>query len=134
VGFGLAALVVILFALSNEERPIGGQSHSFDGWALAMLVLALALLLWRQRLPGLVVVGVLGVSYVWYLSGYTSGIINLPILVAFYHLGATGDRRRQVGIGGLALGITPIVMLVFGDRTVSEAFDAVGYPLAALNG
>lgn len=132
VGFGLAALVVALTALSEETRPVAGDARDLDAAALAMLAAALGLLLLRNRFPGTVVVGVLALSFAWYLSGYTSGLINVPTLVAFYSLGATGDRRRQLGIGGVALVITPIVMFAVADAASGEALDAVGYPLAAL--
>jgi signal transduction histidine kinase len=131
VAFGV--LLVVLFGLSSDDHPPPGDVRSFDVWAAAILGAAcLIVLLLRRRFPGLVVVTVTALTTGWYFAGYTSGVINIAPLVAFYELGATGDRRRQIGIGALALSIPLVTILVFAPDQRRESLNAVGWPLAAM--
>ena len=45
--------------------------------------------------------------------GYTNGAINLPALVAFYALGTTGDRTREVA--AVALTVLPLAIATVVD-------------------
>jgi signal transduction histidine kinase len=132
VAVGLGLVLVPLFGLSGEEAPEGIEPRSFDAGAVLVLAAACLALLARRRWPGTTVLVVTGLTVTWYASGYGNGSINIPVLIAFYNLGTTGDRRRQVGVGALALAIPVFVILVLSDVPSREAFDAVGYPLAAL--
>jgi signal transduction histidine kinase len=68
---------------------------------------------------------------VWYATGYTSGLINAPHLMAFFSLGATGDRRRELGVG------TAAVMVLFAtavatDQPWASIIDPVGWTIVAI--
>jgi signal transduction histidine kinase len=130
VAVGLGLLVIPLFALSNE--PNGLADRSVDAVAILILGLAGILLLFRRRYPATVVLAATGLGCLWYLRGYTNGVINVAMLVAFYNLGTTGDRRKQIGVGVMALTVPLVSIVAFADVPVTEAVDAVGYPLAAI--
>lgn len=131
VAVGLGLLVIPIFALTNEPSGLP-TTRTVDAVGVAVLAAASALLLLRRRFPGTVVLAVTLLGSFWYLRGYTNSLINAPILVAFYNLGTTGDRRRQIGIGTLALVIPQIGIAVFSAVPATEAIDALGYPLAAI--
>src|SRR3990170_790237 len=87
---GLVAVLLLLFA-SEEDSQVGGIApRALDATAFGILIVAVALLGLRRRMPGTVAMAVLGLSVVWYGTGYTSGLINAPHLMAFFTLGATG--------------------------------------------
>lgn len=130
VAVGLGLLVIPIFALSNESS--GRPTRTVDGVAVAILAAATTLLLLRRRFPGTVVLLVTVLGSCWYMRGYTNSLINAPMLVAFYNLGTTGDRKRQIGIGIVALAIPQVAIAMFSDVPATEAIDAVGYPLAAI--
>ena len=44
------------------------------------------------------VVAVIALTVIWYQFGYTHSIVNLLALIAYYRLGLTGDRKREIGI------------------------------------
>jgi signal transduction histidine kinase len=127
---GLGLLVVPLFALSNE--PNGRPERHVDAIALLILGLAGAVLLVRRRYPATVVLAATALGCFWYVRGYTNGVINIAMLVAFYNLGTTGDRRKQIGIGSLALMVPLVSVVAMTDLALAEGVDAVGYPLAAI--
>jgi len=133
IAFGV--LLFGLFSLSHDHQSAPSDARSFDVSAAGILVAAcLIVLLLRRRFPGLVVVVIAAITTAWYFAGYTSGLINIPTLVAFYELGATGDRRRQIGVGALALSIPLVTILVFAPDQRAESLNAVGWPLAAVLG
>lgn len=93
----------------------------------ASVLAALAL-----RFPATGALGNLVLTLVWYSVGYTSAAIHVPYLVAFYLLGTTGDRRRQFGVGGVAVVGASVAMLVGSDESAVSAASAVGWTLVAL--
>lgn len=129
---GLMAVVVALFALSSDDPPARGTARSFDAWAMGLFVLASVALLASKRFPGTVVLVVIGLSLIWYSNDYVNGLINAPTLVAFYQLGATGDRRRELGIGAAALALPVAAILVFSQDRATQVISAVGWPVAAI--
>jgi CheY-like chemotaxis protein len=64
---------------------------------------AVALLAARKRAPALTALAVVGLSILSYSLDYTSRLIDAPTLAAFFTLGTTGDRMREVGVGGVTL-------------------------------
>jgi signal transduction histidine kinase len=130
VAVGLGLLVLPIFALSNE--PTGRPTRHVDGLAVVLLVATTALLLLRRRFPGTITLAVTGLGSLWYIHGYTNGVINAVMLVAFYNLGTTGDRKRQIGVGVVALAIPWLNIALFTDIPLTDGIDAVGYPLAAI--
>jgi signal transduction histidine kinase len=128
--FVLAVLVVQ--AVRNNEGASGVEPRGFDVGAVLLLAVGTALAVAARRAPARCALGLLGLTVAWYLIGYTSGLINVPYLVGFYFLGATGDRRRQLLVGGIALSAMLVSMLAAGDESVSSVAAAVGWTMAAL--
>lgn len=128
IGFGVVSVCVVLF-LGEPIR--NGPPRSLDALAVAILASAIALLLFRRRFPATVTVAILGLSIVWYTSGYTSRLIDAPSLVAFYTLGTTGDRVKQLGVGGLAVGALMVGVLA-GEEDARIAIVGVGWTVAVI--
>jgi signal transduction histidine kinase len=132
VALALGLLLLLVLAFPGGEEDAVDASRSFDAGAAALLAAALMLLLVRKRFPGLVVLTIIVLTSVWYLSGYANPLINIPTLIAFYNLGTTGDRRRQIGVGAIAVAMPVVAVLVISPEPVTEVFDAAGYPLIAM--
>lgn len=103
VAVALGVVLVWLYALTSDPVPADHESRSVDALAVVLLAAASATLLWRRRFPAAVAVATLVISYAWYGADYTNRLVDIPTIAAFYSLGTTGDRRRQVGIGGLTI-------------------------------
>jgi signal transduction histidine kinase len=128
----IAFVVVVGCVVVLLGEPIRhGPPRSLDGFAAAILVTAVAVLFLRKRWPAAVTVAILGLSILWYTSGYTSRLIDGPALVAFYTLGTTGDRVRQLGVGGLAVGALLVGALV-GQEDPRIAIVGVGWTVAVI--
>jgi signal transduction histidine kinase len=133
VAVGVAVLLITMIALARGDDPTAGvEARSFDLGAAAILAVGFTLLLLSKRFPGTVVVAVIALTVIWYQVGYTHSIVNLLALVAFYQLGLTGDRKREIGIGGATLGFVVVSISAFSDEPLSEAVNAVAWPVAAL--
>ncbi|HEX2272328.1 MAG TPA: histidine kinase [Acidimicrobiales bacterium] len=128
--FAFALLVVQ--ALRNNEGASGVDPRGFDGMAALLLAAAVALAVAARWAPARAALGLLALTVAWHQSGYTSGVINVPYLVGFYLLGATGDRRRQLVVGGVAVTAMLVGMIGAGDESVTSVAAAVGWTMAAL--
>ncbi len=128
--FALALLVVQ--ALRNNEGASGIDPRGFDAVAALLLAPAVALAVAARWAPARSALGLLALTVTWYQLGYTSGVINVPYLVGFYLLGATGDRRRQLLAGGVAMAAMLVSMLGAGDESVSSVAAAVGWTVSAM--
>jgi signal transduction histidine kinase len=129
--FVVVAVLVVIASLANRVEG-SGTGRGLDVLAVALLAAGLGFAALAVRAPATGALGALAVIMVWYGVGYRSGLINLPFLVAFYLLGATGDRVRQLAVGGLAVALSLIGMLVAGNQSASSAAAAVGWILAAV--
>jgi signal transduction histidine kinase len=99
----------------------------------ALLVTGAASLAWAgRRAPATAALGNVALTVGWYQLGYTSWLMSIPYLVSFYLLGATGDRRRQCFVAGVAVGVSAVGMLAVGDESVSSTVGAVGWTIAAV--
>jgi DNA-binding NarL/FixJ family response regulator len=128
----IAFVVVVGCVVVLLGEPIRhGPPRSLDAFAAAILAAAVAVLFLRKRWPATVTVVILGLSILWYTSGYTSRLIDGPALVAFYTLGTTGDRARQLGVGGLAIGALLVGALV-GQEDPRVAIVGVGWTVAVI--
>jgi signal transduction histidine kinase len=128
IAFGLAVLCLV--ALLSE--PIRQSSpRSLDALAGLLLALAVAALLVRRRFPATVTVAVLGLSVLWYSLGYRSRLIDAPALVAFYTLGTTGHRVRELAVGGLAVGALAAAALA-GEGNARAGIGGIGWAAAAI--
>jgi signal transduction histidine kinase len=126
----VGALVVLASLASRPEGSATGRSMDVIAVALLAAGLGFAALATRAAATG--ALGTLVVIMVWYGLGYRSGLINLPFLIAFYLLGATGDRVRQLAVGSLAVALSLIGMLAAGNESASSAAAAIGWILAAI--
>ena len=126
----VGVLVVIASFASRVEGSTAGRD--LDVLALALLAAGFGFAALAVRAAATGALGTLVVIMVWYGLGYHSGLINLPFLIAFYLLGATGDRVRQLAVGGLAVALSLIGMLAAGSEPTSSAAAATGWILAAI--
>ena len=121
--------VLSLFALLGES-PSEEASRSFDVPAAVVLAGTAVLLVAAPRFPATVTLTLQVVSVVWY-THYTSRLIDVPTIVAFYLLGTTGDRRRQLAMAGIS--ITLLFFAVLDDPSDADlAAEGVGWVVAAL--
>lgn len=128
IGFGV--VVVCLVALLSE--PVQQLSpRPLDALAGLLLAMAVAALLLRRRFPATVTVVVLGLSVVWYSLGYGSRLIDGPALVAFYTLGTTGQRLRELAVGALAIGALVVAALA-GEGNARAGIGGIGWAVAAI--
>lgn len=132
VALGLAATVIVLAAASTDNPAAGASERDLDAWAALLLVAAGTLVLAGGRLPGLAAMAVLGVSLVWYGVGYTSGLVNVATLVAFYRLGRSQGEWRTVVVSVVAVTALLVGMVVVGDESVQSALTAAGYVVMAV--
>jgi signal transduction histidine kinase len=133
VALGLAAVVIVLAAASTDNPAADGVTErALDGWAALLLVAAGAGLLASRRFPGVAALAVLGVSSVWYGVGYTSGLVNVATLIAFYRLGASEGRRRRFAVSVIAVTALLVGMVAVGDESVQSGLTAAGYVVMAV--
>jgi signal transduction histidine kinase len=132
VGLGFAAVVIVLAAASTDDPASQATERGLDGWAVVLLATAGVLLLGSGRFPGGVALAVLGVSFVWYGVGYTSGLVNVATLIAFYSLGVSEGQARKYAVAGIAVAALLVGMIVFGDESVGSALTAAGYVVMAV--
>jgi signal transduction histidine kinase len=128
----LAAVVIVLAAASTDEPVSQATERGLDGWAVVLLAVAALLLVGSSRFPGTVALAVLGVSFVWYGVGYTSGLVNVATLIAFYALGVSEGEARKFAVAGAAVVALLVRMVGFGDESVASALTAAGYVVMAV--
>jgi len=133
VAVALAVVLVGLYALTTDPVPAGRASRSIDGLAVVLFVAACAALLWRRRFPAAVALVTLVISYVWYTAEYTNRLVDVPTIAAYYWLGATGDRRRQLGIGGLTVAVQLVTALAE-PEAAGLLLRGTGWTVAAILG
>jgi signal transduction histidine kinase len=132
VALGLAAVVIVLAAASTDNPADGVTERALDGWAALLLVAAGGVVLGSRKFPAIAAVAVLGVSFVWYGVGYTSGLINVATLIAFYRLGGSGRQRRTFAACSAAVATLLVGMVAVGDESVQSALTAAGYIVVAV--
>jgi signal transduction histidine kinase len=132
LALGLAAVVIVLAAASTDNPADGVTERALDGWAALLLVAAGAVVLGCRRFPVIAALAVLGVSFAWYGVGYTSGLINVATLIAFYRLGESGPRRRTFAACSVAVATVLVGMVAVGDESVQSALTAAGYIVMAV--
>lgn len=129
----VGALLVVLAVLSLLRDTGGTGDRPFGvGSAVILAVGVAGLLMFGRRAPGLVALGIIGLTVLWYSLGHASSIVNVLTLVAFYNLGLVGDRRRSVVVGAVTLVVVAVAMLVVGDEEAADAASAIGWVLSAL--
>ena len=128
IAFGLVVLGVYL-VFSEPVRQ--SSPRALDGFAVFLLTTALAVLLVRRRYPATVSVTVVGLSILWYSVGYTSRLIDGPALVAFYTLGTTGQRLRELGVAGLAAAAL-LTGALAGEGNARAGIGGIGWVAAAI--
>lgn len=131
VAIGFGGILLLLRALTTDDQSTHGPPRDLDAVAFVILALACAALLFQRR-PGVVALIVLGLTTWWYGMGYTSGLINVALLVAFFRLGATGDRRLQLAVGGFAVAFLLFSILLFSGEPWTSVIGAVGWTVAAM--
>ncbi len=132
VALGFAAVVVAVAAASSNEPAADSASRGLDGWAVALVSVALAVTLASRRVPGTAAAVVLVLGFVWYGVGYTSGLINVATLIAFYRLGASEASGPKIAVTASAVAAVLVNVGVFSEAGWSEALTAAGYTVMAV--
>ena len=128
VAIGLLTLQVVV-ARSNTGENL---DEAVDGVAVALFGLASIGALAAMRFPATGALATLAGTLAWYQIGYSSSLVNIPHLLAFFFLGLSGDRRRQLPVGLTAVALTLASMLVLGSETASTIIAALGWTIAAV--
>jgi signal transduction histidine kinase len=102
-----------------------------DFGAVWLLAVAGGLAAAGRRFPVTAAAGNLAVTMVWYRIGYASSLVNVPYLVAFYLLGASGDRRKQLVVGCLAVVLSGAA-IVTSEESAATAASAIGWTVAPM--
>lgn len=129
----LGLVMLVLFAtVPDNDLPEAVTPRSFDWLAALLLTTAGLLLLLRHRAPLVVVVAQLVLIGLWHSVGYTNGIINAPALIAYFTVGATGDRQKQVA--AIAVTVAPLVgVLVLAEgQPWTSIIDAIAWAAAGV--
>ncbi|MGH9212723.1 MAG: sensor histidine kinase [Acidimicrobiales bacterium] len=129
---GFAAVVIVLAAASSNEPSTADTVRDLDVWAMVLFVAALAVTVVSRRLPGTAAIVVLVLGFVWYGVGYTSGLINVATLIAFYRLGASEAARAKVAVTASAVVAVLVNIGVVAGEAWSEALMAAGYIIVAV--
>lgn len=127
----LGALVVVLAGASSDDPGSVGEPRDLDWLAGGLLVLGAVVVLVGGRFPALVAAGALSLTFVWYSIGYTSGLINVVALGAFFRLGVSDGQERKLAVTAGATVVT-IVNMTLGGEPLGDAFTAAGYILMAV--
>lgn len=129
---GFAGVVIAVAAASSNEPTAENAARDLDGWAVVLLGAALAVTMASRRLPGTVAIVVLVLGFVWYGVGYTSGLINVATLIAFYRLGTSEAPGPKVAVTASAVVAVLVNIGLVGDDGWSEALTAAGYTVMAV--
>ena len=132
VGSAAVAVLLVVLVVASAGSDVPGSDRAFDLGAVALLGLAAGFALLARPAPATGAVATLAITMAWYQLGYTSSLVNVPYLVAFYLLGTSGDRRRQLVVGALAVGATAVSILGADDGSTASAASAIGWTLTAL--
>jgi signal transduction histidine kinase len=100
-GVAVVSLGALLF-----KHPDPGQ-HAYDIGAWLLAGAAAASLAARRRQPLYTFAVTFGAVVVWFARDYPPAPIVLPVVIALFTVGETGDRRRSaiVGIGVICFGV-----------------------------
>jgi signal transduction histidine kinase len=124
-------MLAVFLAQPDNDLAADQVPRAMDWLGVVLLAIGCLSLLARRRHPFSVVVLALVLEVVWNALGYTNGAINLPALVAFYALGTTGDRVREVA--AIALTAVPLVIAAVIDaQPWWWLVGNIGWPVAAL--
>jgi len=123
--------LVAIQAVGNTTTESVERARSFDVGALVLLAAACGFVVLGRRAPAVAASGVLLLTLAWYQIGYTNRLVNVPYLVAFYLLGASGDRVKQLIVGGVAVTGSAVGILT-SEEPATSAAAAVGWTLAAI--
>lgn len=131
IAVGAAVLIVVVIAVSGGDAGRAVEGRPVDVVGVALLAVAVGFAALGRFAAATGALGNLALTLVWYRLGYTSPLVHVPYLIAFYELGATGDRRREVGVGAVTIVAIAVAMLTAGQSTTSAVL-AIGWTLAAL--
>lgn len=129
LAFGAVVVLLGALAVSGDGGP---GDRGIDFGAIWLLALATGLAVLGRRLPATAALANWAITVVWHQAGYGSAVVTVPYLVAFYLLGASGDRVRELLVGGLAVVGSSVAILATSDESTGAAASAVGWTLAAL--
>lgn len=128
----VAISLLSLQAVLAQQQSSGNDAPGIDLLGAGILSLASLFAVVTLRLPAVGAIGALTCTLAWYQIGYTSSLINVPHLVAFFLLGLSGDRLRQLAVGGFAVVATIAAMAISSDESTAAIAAAIGGTVAAV--
>ena len=133
----IAAGVAVIQVVGSFGAAHGETGHrSLDALAIVLLLAGPALLIFRHRAPSAVLVGVLGITLLYFVRDYPHGPVFLSLIVAF--VAAVSMGRRRVAIASLIVGYAGFMWLGWLVGTTDDvvgqlqALAAVGVQRAVL--
>lgn len=131
VAVGAISALLLVLVLGNTGSGSESADRPLDFGAAWLLALGTSFAVMARRAPATGALGALAVTISWYAVGYESALVNVPHLAAFYLLGASGDRRRQLLVGGLAVVVTGAAVIAAGEGSASVAA-AIGWTITPI--
>jgi signal transduction histidine kinase len=113
VSVALAVLLTVGTYFASHNQP---TRRSFDGWAIALVVVAAGSLAVRRRYPVATLVIVFGSTLVYFGFGYANGPIWLALIVAYFTAVLRGHRLAAAIVAVIGFGIFPWLDQVLRDR------------------
>jgi signal transduction histidine kinase len=95
------------FAARNHQ----GHREPLDGYAVALLLVASGLLLWRKRHPVFVAYGTAATTLAYFAAGYPYGPVFLAVAVSCFSAVVAGHRRAAWGSVGLLFAGHALIVL-----------------------
>jgi hypothetical protein len=123
VVLGIAALVLVLAAVSGGEPAADDQGRGLNGWAVAILVAASAALLGSRRFPAAVAALVLALTFTWYAVGFELGLVNAWAVVAYHRLGTSHGQGRKVAVVAASVALSLVNIDIIGGEGLGPALD-----------
>lgn len=131
VVLGVAALIVMVAAALDDQPPATTDARDLDVLAVGFLLCGAVILTASGRFPATAAFGTLAVVFAWYGTGYTSSLVNVLALVAFFRLGASDGQRRKLCVVAVGAVSTLAMMTGIGEEPWGDAVGAVGYLVVA---
>lgn len=126
----VAICILSLQAVLAERGATYGAA--IDDVGLGLLSAASLCAAITLRAPMVGAVGALACTIAWYQLGYSSSIVNVPHLVAFFLLGLSGNRARQTLVGIAAIVATLGVMAIESGESAGSVAAALGGTITAV--
>jgi signal transduction histidine kinase len=110
---GLGALITVGTYFASHNQP---ERRPFDGWTVALLLVAVGALAVRRRFPVVTLVLVFGSALLYFGFGYANGPVWLALIVAYFTAILRGHRLAAAIVAVLGFVTFPWFDQVLRDR------------------